>query len=216
MPAFIDLTGKRFSRWLVLSRVENNRHNQPRWNCLCDCGKEKYVVAGNLTSGVSKSCGCLNIEVHRAVCIARNTTHGLAGSPEHITWVNIRQRCENPKCSSYEKYGAKGISVCERWQTFENFLIDMGKKPTPKHTIDRFPDCTGNYEPGNCRWATMKQQQANRRHNVFVSYQGETLVIPEWSRRTGIAIETIRQRIKKGWTLDQVFAKGNFRHKALP
>lgn len=212
MPAFIDLTGTRFGRWYVLSRAENNRHKQPRWNCLCDCGNEKAVIGGALASGASRSCGCLNIDVHRATCIKRNTTHGLTKTPEHDTWVNIRQRCENPKCLTYAKYGAKGISVCERWQSFENFLADMGKKPTPKHTIDRFPNNSGNYEPGNCRWATQAQQQVNRRNNVFVSYNGETLVIPEWSRRTGVAIETIRQRIKKGWPLEKVFAKGNFRH----
>ena len=216
MPKFVDHTGKKFGRWLVIDRAENNRHNQPQWNCLCECGNRKTVTAGILVSGASRSCGCLNIDVHRQVCIERNTTHGLSRIPEYNTWVNIHQRCNNPNTSCYNKYGAKGITVCKRWDKFENFLADMGKKPTPKHTIDRI-DSRGNYTPSNCRWATMLEQQSNRRFNLFITYRGETLVIPEWSRRTGVPIETIRQRLKKGVPADLLFSKSRVSHKpSLP
>lgn len=210
MPSLVDLTAKKFGRWTVLARDGSNKHKQPTWACICECGTRKTITGGQLTNGASRSCGCFNKDVHRAVCIERNKTHGLARTPEHNTWVNMRQRCLNPKVKGYAKYGAKGITVDPRWDSFENFIADMGKKPTPLHSLDRINPLKG-YGPDNCRWATMKQQQNNRTNNLAITYNGETLTMPDWSKRFGIPIETMRQRLKRGLPLDRVFSKGNQR-----
>lgn len=202
MPQFIDLAKQRFHRLTVIRRSCDYRRGIPQWLCKCDCGKQTIVRGGQLTTGNTKSCGCLNVDVHRKVCLDRNTTHGLAGSPTHNCWVNIKQRCENPKASGYSKYGAKGIRLCDRWRSFENFLADMGERPTGM-TIDRIENSKG-YEPGNCRWATQRQQQNNRSNNTHITFNDETLTIMEWSRRTGFGRTTIIHRLDDlGWSVEE-------------
>lgn len=131
--------------------------------------------------------------------------HGLTKSPEHRSWLSMMTRCfwSGPKRSDYKLYQGKGITVCERWKVFLNFLEDMGAKPTSRHTLDRI-DCDGNYEPGNCRWATSKQQARNWKHrNHLYAYGGESLTLPEWAERIGISRESLRDRISSGWPLDR-------------
>lgn len=190
MPAFVDLTGKKFGRLTALRRVENNRHNQPRWLCRCDCGEEKPVVAGHLTSGSSKSCGCYNRDVHRQVCIERNTSHGESRTRPHRIWIGLAHRT---------KYNAGPI--CQRWRLYENFIADMGPPPTDRHTIDRIDNSLG-YSPENCRWATMKEQQNNRTNNRRITWNGGTLTLMQWAEKTGIDRSTIARRLDKlGWTV---------------
>jgi hypothetical protein len=124
----------------------------------------------------------------------------------------MRQRCLNPKSDSYHKYGARGISICERWNVFENFLSDMGPRPSPRHSIDRI-DNNGNYEPGNCRWATIDQQSYNKRSNILISALGITLHLKKWSDRTGISATTIRNRLKKGWPTDMAVSAPSARRE---
>ena len=127
-------------------------------------------------------------------------THGMTGTPEWFAWRNMRNRCGRPEIRDYASYGGRGITVCERWRSFENFYADMGPRPSPKHSLDRM-DVNGNYEPSNCRWATAHEQQVNTRKNVPVTYQGETHTIGEWAYRYGIDRSTLRHRLHIGWDM---------------
>lgn len=155
-----DITNQRFGRLVALHRAGKDRHNRFYWECACDCGNVAEVLLQALTSGDTKSCGCITRER------PPGTKHGHAingkWSPTYYSWMAMKQRCLNPNHAEYSRYGAKGVTVCDRWKdSFETFLADMGERPAGK-TIDRFPNKTGNYEPGNCRWATPEEQSQNR------------------------------------------------------
>jgi hypothetical protein len=195
----IDWTGKKCGR-LVALRPDGKK----RWVCLCRCGKEISVPSNNMRS--TKSCGCLQREVasrQGKITGHANRKHGQTGSPEWITWHNIRQRCENPNAVGYDNYGARGIKVCERWQEFANFLADMGPRPSSKHSIDRFPKNQGNYEPGNCRWATAKEQQRNRRDNILIEYNGRTQCLSAWAEEYGLTKAQLWKRHKALWPIHE-------------
>lgn len=153
MPGMKDITGQHFGRWTALDPDRTDRHGNRRWRCLCDCGTQKVVSGHNLRSGETLSCGCLQLE--------NCTTHGQKGSRTYECWNGMIQRCTNPKKKHYKYYGGRGIAVCERWRKFANFFDDMGERPVGM-SLDRYPDNDGNYEPGNCRWATAKEQRHNQ------------------------------------------------------
>ncbi len=164
----IDLTGKRFGRWTVL-RFTSRENRRTLWLCRCDCGVERDVLALSLTrsDGNSRSCGCLARE--ESSLRAPSLAHGASRktSPvhrEYRIWKNMHSRCSTPSAKAFERYGGRGITVCDRWRSFENFIADMGPAPTREHTLDRVDNVLG-YEPGNCRWATQTQQQRNRTNN---------------------------------------------------
>lgn len=157
----VDITGQKFGLWTVVARAPKRKQGNAIWWCRCECGAENAVSGGELKAGLSKSCGCRRAECNRLKA-AKHVTHGLSHTPEYTCWGSMRHRCRNPKSSKYADYGGRGISVCERWNSFENFLADMGRRPTPAHSLDRINN-DGNYEPGNCRWATPKEQMNNRR-----------------------------------------------------
>ena len=122
--------------------------------------------------------------------------------PERHAWQAMNRRCYNPKCPDYQDYGARGITVCERWRdSFENFLADMGPRPSSKHSIDRI-DVNGNYEPSNCRWATLKEQLRNQRRNPRYEFRGERLTLTDIAERSGIPRLTLHYRLKRGWNLE--------------
>jgi hypothetical protein len=132
----------------------------------------------------------------------RSTTHGLGKPPEYRSWSQMRNRCQNPNSRKYLYYGARGIKVCDRWQSFAAFYEDMGPRPSPKHSIDRFPDNDGNYEPGNCRWATYAEQNLNYRRNRRLTYKGETKTVKEWAAIVGLPYQCLLKRItKSGWSV---------------
>lgn len=198
VTALRDLKGQTFGR-LTVAGPHRRIGDKTAWPCRCECGAEVEVRSGDLTSGKAKSCGCFR----RERASEERTTHGLGKPPEYNVWHKMRRRCEDPENIDYAYYGGRGITVCERWLAFENFYADMGPRPTPDHQIDRI-DNSGNYEPANCHWTTRIVNCNNRRDNVQIEWNGESLTIPEWARRTGLKEDAIYQRINKlGWPVQR-------------
>ena len=184
-----DLTGQKFGRLTALKYV-----GAYRWECVCECGTIKAVQTGKLKKGETRSCGCLKLDIVHA-----KPKHGMWGSREYNTWAQMIARCVNPKATNYDEYGGRGIKVCDRWlESFENFLADMGERPEGM-TLDRI-EVDGNYDPGNCRWATNAEQARNTRRNVYIEANGERMVIFDWAKRSGIHETTIMHRLKNGWS----------------
>lgn len=182
------------------------------YRCRCACGTEKDVRGDHLRNGKIVSCGCYIREKTRK----RATKHGLTSEfrdprtrKAYVAWANIIKRCTNPQHPEYPNYGGRGISVCERWQGesgAQNFIADMGI-PEPGLSIDRINN-NGNYEPGNCRWATTIQQARNNRRNVVLTHNGETMTMAAWSEKTGICQRTIRARLLEyGWPVGRVLTE---------
>jgi hypothetical protein len=162
------------------------------------------VKSGSLLKGQSKSCGCLRDELAAERVVAMNSRHGLSHTRTHRAWAGMKDRCYRPSNPAYHRYGGRGIHVCWRWLYFDNFLADMGECPSPNHSIDRRDNDKG-YNPDNCYWATWHEQQNNRSNNRRVTWNGETLTVMQWSRRTGINRRTIEQRLSKNLPLERVF-----------
>lgn len=187
--------GERFGMLVVQSIVHQHRVKAV---VACDCGATKSVYVSHLKRGATRSCGCNP---------GRKVRHGRHGSPEYMCWQSIIQRCTNPNSESYRRYyGGRGITVCDRWRDFENFFADMGPRPSPQHSIDRI-DVNGNYEPGNCRWATDDEQVRNTRRNVFVEVNGERMCLKDACCRVGINYGTVINRLKSGWSMSDALSR---------
>jgi hypothetical protein len=176
------------------------------WLFKCDCGNIKISRLYDVKRGKINSCGC----IHKKQLAERNKAnakHGYFGTPTYNSWSAIIERCYNPNSGNYNMYGAKSITMCERWRSsFENFLEDMGDRP-PGTSIDRI-DVYANYEPENCRWVDAKTQARNRTNNVRYEYDGKNLTLPEWSEITGIKASTMHSRIRKqGWSIDDALTR---------
>lgn len=188
---FIDLEGKKFDRLTVVSYAGKTNRGQSKWECVCDCGTVKTIQGYLMTSGASRSCGCLRKEITKK----RETKHEKSKTLTYSAWCSIKTRCTNPKSQYWNTYGGRGITICDRWlHSFENFLLDMGEIPFGGAQIDRI-DNDVNYSPDNCRWVTNKENQRNKSNNHLITYNGETLTLAEWSDRTGVPYKTLHNRI---------------------
>lgn len=181
MKQFVDLTGKVFHRLTVLNYVGVNNHRKRLWLCQCSCGKQTTVIASQLRTGKTKSCGCLQLDYA--------TKHGGADTKEYQCWADMKGRCDNPNNPYYGDYGGRGISYCDRWMSYENFFQDMGKKPKGL-SLDRI-DNNSHYSPENCRWATLSTQARNTRKkkDTTSKYKGVCWVTRDSRWQAAIKLE---------------------------
>lgn len=205
MGRFIDLTGKRFGRLIVLERAENDNQKKPQWRCECDCGNQTVVRANALRRGTIVSCGCYVKEIHK--------THGDSGSRLYAVWHDMKARCFNPNHVFYSDYGGRGITVCEEWLSFDTFrewAISTGYDSNAEKwtcTLDRIDNSVG-YCPENCRWVDMKMQGRNKRNNRMIKYQGQRKSLSEWVSELGLSYQTVYARLTRyGLSVTEAFER---------
>lgn len=200
---FKDWTGIKFAHWTVIDRAPD-RNDRTVWNCRCECGTIKSVLTCHLVSGKSTNCGCSRPRGKDS----NFYKHGLRRHPITKILFGMIQRCENKANPNYPNYGGRGIKICDRWRhNVELFLADMGERPSSLHSIDRYPDKDGNYEPGNCRWATNTQQMRNTRRNVVLTINGVSKTLAEWVEITGVSYGTAKWRLYQGIPPEQAIRK---------
>jgi hypothetical protein len=204
-----DLTGRVFGRLHVVSYAGQTPTKQSLWLCRCECGNDKIVIASSL-GRTTLSCGCYR----RDRFIARRTKHGMEATKEYDAWQHAKDRCFNPRNTHYSYYGGRGITVCKEWRDdFAQFFADMGPCPDGDFVLDRI-DTNGNYEKGNCRWTDRITQNRNVRRAIFITHEGQTLHIKEWSQRLKIPYLTLYNRLRRGQPLFGPSRYGVFRYKA--
>lgn len=207
-----DLSGKRFGRLKVIGlHPVRSSNGHARWMLKCDCGKSTIVQSGNLVSGTVKSCGCW-----RRDCL---TKHGFFKNgqrhPLWGRWLQMRGRCQNPKNDRYRFYGGRGIKLCKRWQSFEQFVADVGPSFRKGLTLERKRN-SGPYCPRNCIWASWTTQANNKRTNRLLTVGSTTRTLAQWVRRTGMCESTITRRIKRGWSHERAIKTSVPRQRRNP
>lgn len=203
MSRAIDMTGKRFGELQVLRESGRAGDGKIKWIARCGCGSEFAATGVRIRSGEVKTCPACSRERVRLA----HVTHGERRTPEYRTWTHIKSRCLNSNVPEFKHYGGRGVSICDRWrESYEAFLEDMGRRPPGKHSIDRI-DVNGDYEPGNCRWATHIEQGNNKRCNRLIEINGETKTMAQWADFAGISRETMLKRVKKGFTGSDLIAE---------
>lgn len=202
----MDLTGQRFSRLVVTAPAERDSSGT-RWYVRCDCGTEKIVRTTHLRNGKTLSCGCLS----QQAASARRRTHGKTRTRVYRIWRGMHTRCTNPNVPCWPRYGGRGIYVCDRWQSFENFFADMGQPPSSTHEIERIDNDKG-YEPSNCKWATRTEQTNNKRSNVFLEYDGRRMTVAQWAAFLGVNVKRFYKRLYLGWSVERTIGE-EYRNK---
>lgn len=194
-----DLTGQRFGKLLVVGRDDSpqtTKQKRIKWACACGCGNFTSVSSGNLKNGNTASCGCEKY--------ANRGTHGMTNTPTYKAWDAMIQRCTNSNDARYKDYGGRGITVCDRWLKFSNFLEDMGVKPAGLE-LDRI-DNNGGYFLDNCRWISGIENKRNTRGNRYLVYGGEKLCVAAWAEKLGINKGTITNRLSRGWSVEETLS----------
>ena len=213
MGRVIDLKGKRFGKLTVIEKHSQDKWGGWNWLCRCDCGNETVVSGGHLRVMKTKSCGCSRKE-------SKNFSHKMTGSRIYSIWQAMKNRCYYEKSKAFKHYGGRGIKVCDEWKnsfiSFYEWSMKNGYDENAERgqcTIDRI-DVNGNYEPNNCRWATIKQQANNTRRNHFIEYNGKTQTVSQWANELGVEPDSIFNRLQKGFTEEEALTlKFNERRK---
>lgn len=183
------MSGERYGR-LTVVEFDGIRNKNSYWRCACDCGQIVITQRSHLRSGTTRSCGCLRDDGNTS-----RARHGLHRSPTWITWMAMKQRCLNPEAADYPRYGGVGVTICERWLDFKNFLADMGERPNDR-TLDRV-DNDGNYEPSNCRWATASEQNQNRSSTRWIEYGGRRMCLSGWAKDLSVTKGALHGMIER-------------------
>lgn len=199
----LDITNQRFGRLVALSPTDQRKDKKVVWKFICDCGKIHFTTARSVMAGHTKSCGCIAVERIRML----NYKHGAAikhgkRPRSYQTWIGMLSRCTHSWNDDWERYGGRGIKVCERWKDYKNFLSDMGE-PKKDLTIERI-DNDGNYEPENCRWATRLEQSHNTSRNRLIKYKGKVFVISELARKLKITLSKLHYNLSKGLSIEEI------------
>lgn len=200
MPAFIDLSNRKFGMLKVIERVENGKDGATRYLCECKCGKRKIIRSKHLKSGAIQDCGCMK----SARTSERNFKHGDCRARLYNIWIKMRNRCSNPKCKDWNSYGGRGIKVCSEWQesyfAFRDWAYANGYDESK--SIDRI-DVNNGYSPENCRWADDIAQANNKRSNHVITYQGEKMSLADAARLAAVPYDTLKRRISCGWDVEK-------------
>lgn len=200
-------TGDRYGRLTVVRETKAHSERR-RYTCKCECGKTTTVRGSNLTTGSVQSCGCLRVERSAARATRHGHTAHYENSPEYEAWRSMKHRCYTPSHEGWTWVGAKGIKVCKRWLTsFENFLEDLGKRPSPKHQLNRISK-TQDYTPTNTRWALVREVGRTRTNNKVYTIGNVTLCLEDWAERAGIGKSTLHYRLAKGLTMREAIDRG--------
>jgi hypothetical protein len=189
-----DITGQKFGRLTALCRIGKTKGRISIWECQCECGQKHNAIISQLRNGTVKSCGCL-----------QRVDHPVAKERLFNIWQGMRQRCNNPNANFYEYYGAKGVKICQEWneyKAFKQWAVENGYDEGL--SIDRI-DVDGGYNPNNCRWISLREQQSNKSNNVFVLYQDEDITLAELSRRTGLSLPMLHRRYHAGYTGEKLW-----------
>lgn len=189
----------RYGRLEIISKAAS-RNGQVYMLCRCDCGKEKEIALSSLKRGLTQSCGC-----YRRDKGPGNQSHKQTYTRTYKVWLSMRQRCLNPNNPAYKNYGGRGITIAPEWDSYQRFWEDMGDVPDGM-SIERI-DNDGNYEPGNCRWATRLEQGRNTRKCRAITFQGTTKTITEWAEQYGLQKSTLSQRIRNGWDMERALTQ---------
>lgn len=190
-----DLSGHKYNMLTLVRVAGKNNRNQYMYECICDCGTTCVLTLAKVTSGHTKSCGCLILKRLAERCI----THGKSNisNTEYEIWKGMKARCLNKKHKAYHRYGGRGISVCNQWiNSFETFYADMGSRPSKHHSLDRYPNKDGNYEPTNCRWASVHDQARNTRTNRWIEYNGDRMILSDWASFFNVNPSTLSEHLK--------------------
>lgn len=201
----LNLTGERFGKLVAIKTIGKNKNGGYLWQCKCDCGNEIIANVGNLKNGHTKSCGCLRADR----CKMKFTKHRLEHTRLYGIWYDMRLRCYDEKNISYNRYGGRGVTICDEWKndvkSFYDWSMANGYKDSL--TIDRI-DNDGNYCPENCRWVTVKEQASNRRSNILVTHNGKTQTMKEWAHEVGIPYKAVWARMQKlGWSAERALTE---------